>query len=67
LARRPIRAGPQVFENLRRCLAAAGPSFGEVAKLTFYITDMAHLPAVRAMSSSTPPTDGTPAARTNGR
>jgi len=59
-----------VFENLRRCLAAAGPSFGEVAKLTFYITDMAHLcrrSARCAMSSSTPPTDGTPAARTNGR
>jgi enamine deaminase RidA (YjgF/YER057c/UK114 family) len=37
----------QVFENLRRCLAAAGLSFGEVIKLTYYLTDMAHLPKER--------------------
>jgi enamine deaminase RidA (YjgF/YER057c/UK114 family) len=43
----PWAQARQVFENLRRCLAAAGLSFGEVIKLTCYLTDMAHLPAVR--------------------
>jgi enamine deaminase RidA (YjgF/YER057c/UK114 family) len=43
----PAVQARQVFENLRRCLAAAGLSFGDVIKLTFYLTDMAHLPAVR--------------------
>jgi enamine deaminase RidA (YjgF/YER057c/UK114 family) len=38
----------QVFENLRRCLAAAGAGFDDVVKLTYFVTDVAHLPAVRA-------------------
>ncbi len=38
----------QVFENLRRCLAAAGATFDDVVKLTYFVTDVAHLPAVRA-------------------
>ncbi|QES44739.1 enamine deaminase RidA [Streptomyces venezuelae] len=38
----------QVFENLRRCLAAAGATFDDVVKLTYFVTDMAHMPAVRA-------------------
>jgi enamine deaminase RidA (YjgF/YER057c/UK114 family) len=38
-----------VFENLRRCLAAAGLSFAEVIKLTYYLTDVAHLPSIRAV------------------
>ncbi|NEB75709.1 RidA family protein [Streptomyces sp. SID14478] len=37
----------QVFENLRRCLAAAGASFADVVKLTYFVTDMAILPQVR--------------------
>lgn len=37
----------QVFENLRRCLAAAGATFDQVVKLTYYVTDTADLPAVR--------------------
>ncbi|WP_395293286.1 RidA family protein [Kitasatospora hibisci] len=37
----------QVFENLRRCLAAAGAGFGDVVKLTYFLTDIGHLPAVR--------------------
>lgn len=45
----PSAQARQVFENLRRCLAAAGLSFGEVIKLTYYLTDMAHLPAVRVV------------------
>ncbi|MGA4954556.1 RidA family protein [Streptomyces lavendulocolor] len=38
----------RVFENLRRCLAAAGAGFDDVVKLTYFVTDVAHLPAVRA-------------------
>lgn len=45
----PSAQARQVFENLRRCLAAAGLSFGEVIKLTYYVTDVAHLPQVRAV------------------
>lgn len=37
----------QVFENLRRCLAEAGATFDDVVKLTYFVTDVAHLPAVR--------------------
>lgn len=39
----------QVFENLNRCLAAAGGTFADVVKLTYFVTDVAHLPAVRAV------------------
>ncbi|MFI6981432.1 RidA family protein [Embleya sp. NPDC050154] len=38
----------QVFENLRRCLAAAGATFDDVIKLTYFVTDIGQLPAVRA-------------------
>jgi enamine deaminase RidA (YjgF/YER057c/UK114 family) len=38
----------QVFENLRRCLAAAGATFDDVIKLTYFVTDVAHMPAIRA-------------------
>ncbi|MFF5721466.1 RidA family protein [Streptomyces buecherae] len=44
----PEAQARQVFANLRRCLEAAGASFADVVKLTFYVTDVAHLPAVRA-------------------
>ncbi|MBR7837159.1 RidA family protein [Actinospica durhamensis] len=37
----------QVFANLHRCLTAAGATFDDVIKLTFFVTDVAHLPAVR--------------------
>ncbi|WP_398857488.1 MULTISPECIES: RidA family protein [Streptomyces] len=37
----------QVFENLRRCLAGAGASFDDVVKLTYFLTDVAHLPVIR--------------------
>lgn len=39
----------QVFENLRRCLAAAGAAFGDVIKVTYYLTDIGYLPAVRTV------------------
>jgi enamine deaminase RidA (YjgF/YER057c/UK114 family) len=38
----------QVFENLRRCLAHVGAGFGDVVKLTFFVLDVAHMPALRA-------------------
>ncbi|MFD5700013.1 RidA family protein [Streptomyces lasiicapitis] len=38
----------QVFENLRRCLTAAGAGFDDVIKLTYFVTDVAHMPAIRA-------------------
>ena len=44
----PAAQARQVFENLRRCLAQAGAGFGDVLKLTFFVLDVADLPAVRA-------------------
>ncbi|MGW2695591.1 RidA family protein [Streptomyces sp. NPDC001296] len=44
----PAAQARQVFENLRRCLAAAGATFDDVVKLTYFVTDMAYLPAIRA-------------------
>ncbi|MFF3655082.1 RidA family protein [Streptomyces olivochromogenes] len=52
----------QVFENLRRCLAAAGATFDDVVKLTFFVTDMAHMPAVRAARDAHIAADRLPAA-----
>src|SRR5690242_13819832 len=43
----PAAQARQVFENLRRCLAQAGASFDDVVKLTFFVLDVADLPAVR--------------------
>ncbi|WP_026212248.1 RidA family protein [Longispora albida] len=44
----PAAQAEQVFENLRLCLAAAGATFADVVKLTYFVTDVAHLPAIRA-------------------
>ncbi|WP_225826127.1 RidA family protein [Streptomyces naphthomycinicus] len=52
----------QVFENLRRCLAAAGAGFGDVVKLTYFVTDMAHMPAIRTARAAHIPDDRLPAA-----
>jgi enamine deaminase RidA (YjgF/YER057c/UK114 family) len=52
----------QVFENLRRCLTAAGATFDDVVKLTFFVTDMAHMPAIRAARAAHIPDDRLPAA-----
>ncbi|MBO1417901.1 RidA family protein [Streptomyces sp. FH025] len=43
----PKAQARQVFENLRRCLAAAGADFSDVVKFTIFMTDIAYLPAVR--------------------
>ncbi|MER5853415.1 RidA family protein [Streptomyces sp. NPDC002012] len=37
----------QVFENLKTALAAAGAGMEQVVKLTFYLTDLADLEALR--------------------
>ncbi|MFJ9737582.1 RidA family protein [Streptomyces sp. NPDC101166] len=57
----PAAQARQVFENLRRCLAAAGAGFDDVVKLTYFVTDMAHLPAIRAARSAHIPDDRLPA------
>ena len=58
----PEAQARQVFENLRRCLAAAGASFDDVVKLTYFVTDMAHLPAIRTARAAHLPDDRLPAA-----
>ncbi|MFJ9819221.1 RidA family protein [Streptomyces sp. NPDC101151] len=58
----PAAQARQVFENLRRCLAAAGAGFQDVVKLTYFVTDMAHLPAIRAARAAHIPDDRLPAA-----
>lgn len=58
----PAAQARQVFENLRRCLAAAGAGFEDVVKLTYFVTDVAHLPAVRAARAAHIPDDRLPAA-----
>lgn len=58
----PAAQARQVFENLRRCLAAAGATFDDVVKLTFFVTDMAHMPAIRAARDAHIPADRLPAA-----
>jgi enamine deaminase RidA (YjgF/YER057c/UK114 family) len=37
----------QVFANLNRALAAAGATFTDVIKLSFYLTDIAQIAVVR--------------------
>ncbi|OUD05024.1 RidA family protein [Streptomyces swartbergensis] len=58
----PAAQARQVFENLRRCLAAAGATFDHVVKLTYFVTDMAHMPAIRAARAEHIPDDRLPAA-----
>jgi len=43
----PAAQARQVFENLRRCLEQAGARFDDVVKLTFFVLDVADLPALR--------------------
>ena len=58
----PQAQARQVFENLSRCLAAAGATFEDVIKLTYFVTDMAHMPAIRAARTTHIPDDRLPAA-----
>jgi enamine deaminase RidA (YjgF/YER057c/UK114 family) len=43
----PEAQARQVFENLRRCLAAAGATFEHAVKLTYFVTDIASMNAIR--------------------
>ena len=43
----PLAQARQVFVNLRRCLAAAGATFEDVIKVTYYFTGPEVLEAVR--------------------
>jgi enamine deaminase RidA (YjgF/YER057c/UK114 family) len=43
----PGAQAEQVFANLERCLSAVGATFEHVAKLTFFVTDISYLPAIR--------------------
>jgi enamine deaminase RidA (YjgF/YER057c/UK114 family) len=43
----PAAQARQVFENIGRCLAEVGAGFGDVVKLTFFVLDVADLPALR--------------------
>ncbi|MFE8990623.1 RidA family protein [Streptomyces collinus] len=58
----PAAQAGQVFENLRRCLAAAGATFDDVVKLTYFVTDMAHMQDLRAARAGHIPDDRLPAA-----
>jgi enamine deaminase RidA (YjgF/YER057c/UK114 family) len=57
----PAAQARQVFENLRRCLAAAGAGFGDVVKLNFFVLNVADLPAVRVARDAVIDTASPPA------
>jgi enamine deaminase RidA (YjgF/YER057c/UK114 family) len=57
----PAAQARQVFENLRRCLAAAGVTFDQVVKLTYFVTDVGFLPAIRAARDECVDTEHPPA------
>ncbi|MGW0190927.1 RidA family protein [Streptomyces sp. NPDC003362] len=58
----PSAQAHQVFANLRRCLTAAGATWDDVVKLTYYVTDVSHLPAIRAARAAHLADDRLPAA-----
>jgi reactive intermediate/imine deaminase len=39
----------QVHENLKRCLAAAGATFGDICKVTVFVRNMAHREAINTV------------------
>ncbi|MBE1574384.1 RidA family protein [Amycolatopsis roodepoortensis] len=45
----PARQARQVFENMGRCLAAAGASFDDIVRLNYYLTDIGQVPAILAV------------------
>ncbi len=44
----PQSQAQQVFANVAAALAAAGATFRDVVKLTVFVVDIGHLPAIRA-------------------
>jgi enamine deaminase RidA (YjgF/YER057c/UK114 family) len=57
----PVAQAKQVFDNLDGCLAAAGATFDDVVKLTFFVTDVGILPAVREVRDAVIDTSKPPA------
>jgi enamine deaminase RidA (YjgF/YER057c/UK114 family) len=57
----PVAQAKHVFDNLDRCLAAAGATFDDVVKLTFFVTDVGILPAVREVRDAVIDTSKPPA------
>jgi enamine deaminase RidA (YjgF/YER057c/UK114 family) len=57
----PAAQARQVFENLRRCLAEVGAGFDNVVKLTFFVLDVADLPALRTARDAVIDPDRQPA------
>lgn len=51
----------QVFENLRRALAAGGATFADVVKVNYYVTDATQVTVVRDVRSRYISTTHTPA------
>ncbi|WTW96045.1 RidA family protein [Streptomycetaceae bacterium NBC_01309] len=51
----------QVFENLRRCLAAVGATFDNVVKFTYFLTDFDHIGVVRTVRDEHVDTERPPA------
>jgi enamine deaminase RidA (YjgF/YER057c/UK114 family) len=45
----PAAQAEQVFANLERCLTTVGATFENVVKLTFFLTDVGYLPAIRTV------------------
>jgi enamine deaminase RidA (YjgF/YER057c/UK114 family)/biotin carboxylase len=45
----PVAQARQVFTNMDRCLAAAGATFDDIIKLTYYVTDIAFVPEILAV------------------
>lgn len=58
----PAAQARQIFDNLWRCLVAAGGSFRDVVKLTYFVTDMAYMPEIRAARDTYMDPDRLPAA-----
>ncbi|MCC8476636.1 RidA family protein [Streptomyces sp. SID4931] len=44
----PTAQARQVFTNMQRCLAAAGATFDDVIKLSYFVTDIASVPQILA-------------------
>jgi enamine deaminase RidA (YjgF/YER057c/UK114 family) len=54
----------QVYENLKAALASVGATFADVVKLNSYLSDIAHLPALREVRAGYLDPDRLPASTT---
>lgn len=57
----PTAQAEQVFTNLTNCLTAAGATWNDVIKLTYFVTNVADLPAIRAVRDRYVNTEAPPA------